>query len=413
MSEITAWIIGVVATAAAALFACADSALLAFHASDTAAPTSAGFAERERAHRALSMARVVGYIIAGAAFAQAMHFTLLDGWTRILTVCGAAVVICALSEGVGRAAGYADPVPIHKRLAPLVQAVSVALRPAVALGTAIDRTLLVVIPPVRDEEAQEASAEQFLEVVASEAEVSSAEEELIHGVFSLGQTEVHEIMVPRVDMVGIEDTTPWSEVLDRMRSSEHARFPVYHETIDEVVGILYAKDVLPSIVTGEEPASGWLSLIRPAAFIPTSKRIDAQLREFQASRAHIAIVSDEYGGTAGLVTIEDILEEIVGEIRDEYDVEEPEIVQDGSTRYWIAGRVSLDELSERLDTEFKVEDVATVGGLVYTLFGRVPKAGESFTRGGFRIVVERVRRRRIERVYFERIAKPDATEGDR
>jgi CBS domain containing-hemolysin-like protein len=413
MSEITAWIIGVVASAAAALFACADSALLASHASEPGTATSDALAERERAHRALSMARVVGYVTAGAAFAQAMHFTTLDTWTRILTVCGAALVICALSEGVGRAAGYADPGPIHKRLAPLVNIVSIALRPAVTLGTVIDRTLLVVIPQVRDEEAHEASAEQFLEVVASEAEVSSAEEELIHGVFSLGETEVHEIMVPRVDMVGIEDTTPWSEVLDRIRSSEHARFPVYHETIDEIVGILYAKDVLPSIVADEEPAAGWLSLIRPAAFIPTSKRIDAQLREFQATRAHIAIVSDEYGGTAGLVTIEDILEEIVGEIRDEYDVEEPEIVQDGSTRYWVAGRVSLDELSERLDTDFHVHDVTTVGGLVYTLFGRVPKAGESFTRSGFRIVVERVRRRRIERVYFERLAKPESAEGDR
>jgi magnesium and cobalt exporter, CNNM family len=412
MSGMTAWIIGVVATAAAALFACADSALLAFHAAETEPPTSASFAERERQHRALSMARVLGYILAGATLAQAMHFSTLDTWPRILTVCGSAVVIAAVSEAVGRAAGYADPTAVHARLMPIVNGVAFALRPVVAFGSAIDRTLLIVIPQVPDEDAHEASAEQFLEVVASEAEVSSAEEELIHGVFSLGETEVHEIMIPRVDMVGIEDVTPWSEVLDRIRSSEHARFPVYRETIDDVVGILYAKDVLPSIVADEEPASGWLSLIRPAAFIPTSKRIDSQLREFQATRAHIAIVSDEYGGTAGLVTIEDILEEIVGEIRDEYDVEEPEIVQDGSTRYWVAGRVSLDELSDRLSTDFDVEDVATVGGLVYTLFGRVPKAGESVTRAGFRIVIERVRRRRIERVYFERVAKVEPSEDE-
>jgi CBS domain containing-hemolysin-like protein len=411
MTSLAAWTVGVVATAAAALFACADSALLAYHAAETEAPTSVGFAERERQHRALSMARVLGYIVAGAALAQAMHFSTLDAWTRIVTVCGAAVVIAAVSEAAGRAVGYADPAGVYARLAPLVRGVAVGLRPVVALGTAIDRTLLMVIPKVSDEEAHEASAEQFLEVVASEAEVSSAEEALIHGVFTLGETEVHEIMVPRVDIVGIEDVTPWSEVLDRIRSSEHARFPVYHETIDEIVGILYAKDVLPSIVADEEPVSGWLSLIRPAAFIPISKRIDAQLREFQSSRAHIAIVSDEYGGTAGLVTIEDILEEIVGEIRDEYDVEEPEIVQDGSTRYWVAGRVSLDELGERLNVDFEVEDVATVGGLVYTLFGRVPKAGESVSRAGFRVVVERVRRRRIERVYFERLPKAD-TRGD-
>ena len=144
--------------------------------------------------------------------------------------------------------------------------------------------------------------------------------------------------MPRVDIVGIDAATPWSEVLDRIRSSEHARFPVYRDTLDDVTGILYAKDVLPAIVADEEPAAGWLSLARPPVFIPVSKRIDAQLREFQSSRTHIAIVSDEYGGTAGLVTIEDILEEIVGEIRDEYDVEEPQIQQEGTARYWVVGR---------------------------------------------------------------------------
>ena len=211
-------------------------------------------------------------------------------------------------------------------------------------------------------------------------------------------------MVPRVDIVGIDAATPWSEVLDRIRVSEHARLPVYRDTLDDVTGVLYAKDVLPAIVADEEPAAGWLSLARPPAFIPVSKRIDAQLRDFQSSRTHIAIVSDEYGGTAGLVTIEDILEEIVGEIRDEYDVEEPQIQQEGSARYWVSGGVPVDELGELVGADFGVEDVTTVGGLVYALFGRVPRSGESVIRSGFRIVVERVRRRRIERVYFERTA---------
>src|SRR5262249_38461732 len=245
---------------------------------------------------------------------------------------------------------------------PLTRFVSVILSPAVTLGQFIDRALHVVIPPAppRDED-RETSAEQFREVVAAEAEVSSAEEELIHGVFSLGETEVQEIMIPRVDMVGIEAETPWSETLDRIRSSEHARLPVFRETIDDIVGILYAKDVLPAIVADEEPPHGWGSLVRRATFIPVSKRIDAQLREFQASRTHIAIVSDEYGGTAGLITIEDILEEIVGEIRDEYDVEEPPIEQQGADRFWVSGTVPIDELAERLDTDFGVEDVTTVG----------------------------------------------------
>ncbi|HEY9230349.1 MAG TPA: hemolysin family protein, partial [Gemmatimonadaceae bacterium] len=248
------------------------------------------------------------------------------------------------------------------------------------------------------------------EVVAAEADVSTAEEELIHGVFSLGVTEVQEIMVPRVDIVGMDVTTPWSEVLDRIRSSEHARFPVFRDTLDDVVGILYAKDLLAAIIADEEPDAGWLSLARPPAFIPVSKRIDAQLREFQATRAHIAIVSDEYGGTAGLVTIEDILEEIVGEIRDEYDVEEPQIQQEGSGRYWVSGGVLVEELSDLLDADFGVEDVTTVGGMVFALFGRVPRSGESVMHAGFRIVVERVRRRRIERVYFERLTPVGAPE---
>jgi putative hemolysin len=292
-----------------------------------------------------------------------------------------------------------------------MRALATALRPAVALGAGLDRALQTIIPSnSANESDRETSTEQFREVVAAEADVSSAEEELIHGVFSLGETEVHEIMVPRVDIVGIDATTPWSEVLDRVRSSEHARFPVFRETLDDVTGILYAKDILPAIIADEEPPAGWLSLVRAPAFIPVSKRIDEQLREFQSSRTHIAIVSDEYGGTAGLVTIEDILEEIVGEIRDEYDVEEPQIKQEGTGRYWVSGLLPLDELSEILEVDFGVEDVSTVGGLVYALFNRVPKSGEALVHAGFRIVVERVHRRRIERVYFERL-EPAATPG--
>jgi CBS domain containing-hemolysin-like protein len=234
----------------------------------------------------------------------------------------------------------------------------------------------------------------------------------MHGVFSLGDTEVREIMVPRVDIVGIAATTPWSEVLDRVRSSEHARFPVYDDTLDNVIGILYAKDLLGAVVAEEEPPGGWLRLVRGAVFIPTTKTIDAQLRDFKDSRTHIAIVSDEYGGTAGLITIENVLEEIVGEIRDEYDVEEPDVEREGAARFWVAGRVPVDELRELMGVDFGIHDVTTVGGLVYALFGRVPRAGEALTRAGVRVVVERVRRRRIERVYFERL-QPALSGGSR
>jgi putative hemolysin len=352
----------------------------------------------------LTMMRVLAHLTAGASIAQGASLLARPFALRVLIATTFAVVLVALTEGAARSIGYELGSASMGPLMKMVRVVEVILSPAVALGAWIERVLQRLLPSsTHREEERETSAEQFREVVAAEADVSVAEEALIHGVFSLGDTEVREVMVPRVDIVGIEVGTPWSEVLDRVRSSEHARFPVYEETLDNIVGILYAKDLLPAVVRDAEPDGGWPTVVRPAAFIPTTKTIDDQLRDFKASRTHIAIVSDEYGGTAGLVTIEDVLEEIVGEIRDEYDVEEAEIEREGERRFWVAGRVPLDELSELLDADFGVDDVTTVGGLVYALFGRVPRAGETIVRGGMRIVVERVRRRRIERVYFERL----------
>jgi putative hemolysin len=294
-----------------------------------------------------------------------------------------------------------------QRLASVIAIADLLLQPVTRLGGAVERALSRALPPADESKVQrELGAEQFRAVVAAEADVTEAEEELLHGVFSLGDTDVQEIMVPRVDVVGIDKTTPWSEVMDRVRSSEHARFPVFEDTLDNVIGILYAKDLLPSVIADGEP-DDWSTLMRPPSFIPATKAIDQQLRDFKAQRTHIAIVIDEFGGTAGLVTIEDVLEEIVGEIRDEYDQEEAPVVQEGHERFWVSGRVTLADLSELLGYDFQRDDITTVAGLVYEAFGRVPKSGEPTTLAGFRLVVERVRRRRIERVYFERIAKKD------
>jgi CBS domain containing-hemolysin-like protein len=382
----------------------ADGALLSFDPAAAPAEHPGGaIHERERAHRALSALRVLAHVGAGAAIAQGLTAT---GWpfaTRALVAVLLAIALVALVEGMARSIGYGLGSRAFDALRDFVRGTTLLLRPVVALGAALERSLERVLPAASGAAEEESSAERFREVIAAEAEVSSAEEALLHGVFSLGDTEVREIMVPRVDIVGIAATTPWSEVLDRVRSSEHARFPVFDETLDNIIGVLYAKDLLGAVVADEEPEGGWLRLVRGAVFIPTTKTIDAQLRDFKSSRTHIAIVSDEYGGTAGLVTIEDVLEEIVGEIRDEYDVEEPDVEREGTTRFWVAGRVPADELIEMLGVDFGVDDVATVGGLVYALFGRVPRSGESITRSGVRLVVERVRRRRIERVYFERL----------
>jgi CBS domain containing-hemolysin-like protein len=278
------------------------------------------------------------------------------------------------------------------------------LAPVVVLGEVIDRGLQVLMPRrKRLEEELEATAEQFKQVVAAEADVSLDQKQLLNGVFRLAQTEVHEIMVPRVDVVAIDKAAPWAEVVERVRNSEHSRLPVYTESIDNIVGVLYAKDMLPSVLSDEEPREGWAALVRPAVFIPGAKKTDEQLRDFQSTRTHIAIVVDEFGGTAGVITIEDVLEEIVGDIRDEHDEEEASVIQEDGRRFWVSARLTLSELSELLGHDFQREDVSTVGGLVYERLGRVPRSGEEFTLGGFRVVVERVERRRVHRVYFERL----------
>ena len=250
-------------------------------------------------------------------------------------------------------------------------------------------------------------------MITSEADVSRDERDLLLGVFEFGETTVEEVMVPRVDIVGIEQETPWSEMLDRVRSAQHSRVPVFEETVDEIVGILYVKDLLPSVLADHEPEGGWQSLLRPPVFIPPSKRIADLLREIRVAGRHIAVVADEYGGTAGLVTIEDVLEELVGEIRDEYDQEERQVESEEGVRFWVSGRLTLDDLTEALSHDFRRDDVSTVGGLVLELLGRVPRAGETLAVGPFKVIVERVVRRKIERVYLERVQPLDASARER
>jgi putative hemolysin len=400
------WLVAAGATAVASAFAAADGAVLAIEpeAGSTAPRGVPAIRDRERAHRALAFARIVAYLVAGAAIADGLALNLDSPAVPVTIAIALALAVVALGEGAGRSVGFAVGVPLLSRLSPLVRATEWILAIPLATGEFLERRLREWLPPAATaEEDRETSSERFREIVAAEAAVSGGERELLHGAFSLGKTEVREVMVPRVDMIGIDLEMPWSEVLDRVRSSEHARLPVYRDTLDHVVGILYAKDLLPAVIGGEPPPDGWHSLVRPASFIPPSRPIDDQLRDFQSSRTQMAIVIDEFGGTAGLVTIEDILEEIVGDIRDEHDIEEEDVEHEHGQRFWVAGRVTLDDLSALVGREFNLEGVTTVGGLIYTILGRVPRAGEQIEYGGFRIVVERLRRRRVERVYLERL----------
>jgi CBS domain containing-hemolysin-like protein len=368
---------------------------------------------RERTHRALAFARVLGHLAAGSGIAVALDLSGRAPLPTLALLFGLGLAVVLAAETTARVVGDALGEDAEERLAWFSNGAETLFAPVVRLGNWVEAAFAEVVSDADATiERREEAAAQFREVITSEADVSRDERDLLLGVFEFGETTVEEVMVPRVDIVGIEQETPWSEMLDRVRSAQHSRVPVYEETIDEIVGILYVKDLLPWVLADEEPDGGWQTLLRPPVFIPPSKRIADLLREFRVAGRHIAVVADEYGGTAGLVTIEDVLEELVGEIRDEYDQEERQIESEEGVRFWVSGRLTLDDLSEALSHDFRRDDVSTVGGLVLELLGRVPRAGESLAVGPFKVIVERVVRRKIERVYLERVPPLDAHAGE-
>jgi Mg2+/Co2+ transporter CorC len=241
--------------------------------------------------------------------------------------------------------------------------------------------------------------------------VGAAPRDMMFGVFALADTTVAEVMTPRMDIRSVDRSAERHEVVEALRRWEHARLVVLDDTPDNVVGVIYAKDLLAEDAAPVDEGEPWQSLIRAAQFVPAGKTLDRQLRDFQKGPSHIAVVVDEFGGTSGLITLEDILEQVVGEIRDERDDDEAAgtqpIEREGNERFWVKGEVSLHDLEEALGRSFGRDDVTTVGGLVLALFGRVPRPGESLEAEGFRIVVEQMARRRILRVHFERLAQVD------
>ena len=404
-------VLAVLAGLTAAVCAYADGALLAIDDDESVVALTpdvrALLGRRERAHRALAFARILSQLMAGAATAAAIRVTTVSAERIAPFVLVAGILLVVVTESAARTAGDAAGAAAVQRLIPTIRLIERVLRPIVEFGAWSDAALHRAIPArALDDDAREATLEQFREVVSTQADATTAGETLLHGVFALGHTDVQAIMIPRVDIVGLEQNTPWSQVADKVRSAQHSRLVVYDGTLDEVVGILYAKDLLPALVAGTEPEVSWASLVKPASFIPATKPVDDQLRDFKASQRHMAIVVDEYGGTAGLVTLEDALELIVGEIHDENDDDEPDVVRESDDRFRISAGISLDELSELTGHDFTREDVQTVGGLLHELFGHIPRNGERLVVGKFRFTTERVVKRRIERVHVERLATP-------
>lgn len=254
----------------------------------------------------------------------------------------------------------------------------------------------VAAPLVTEEEIK-----LLLRMGQDEGVIKEDASEMIHSIFEFGDKVVREIMVPRIDMVGVPDTATVDGVLRVILAEGHSRIPVYHDTIDQVVGIVHVKDLLSHIKAGHYtlPAG---EVIRPAYFVPESKRLDDLLREMRRRRTQIAIVVDEYGGTAGLVTVADLLEEIVGPIRDEHDVEEKLFESIDTQTAVVDGRLSIEEVNELMGLDLPAGEVDTVGGFVYARLGHVPAQGETVAAGDAAIAVEKVEGHRVTRVRISR-----------
>ena len=254
--------------------------------------------------------------------------------------------------------------------------------------------------------------EQLIELLHSAYEKNLLDADalaMIEGVLQVSEMQVRDIMIPRSQMDVIDITAPPEKFIPFVIETAHSRFPVIGESKDDVIGIMLAKDLL-RYYAGED--FDVRDMLRPAVFIPESKRLNVLLKEFRSNRNHIAIVVDEYGGVAGMVTIEDVLEQIVGDIEDEYDYDETEdnIFRDTSGRYRIKALTEIADFNEALDVNFSDEEFSTIGGLVVSKFGRLPKRGEQISFDGLKFTVLRADSRRLHSLLLERLP-PEPEQG--
>jgi putative hemolysin len=248
-------------------------------------------------------------------------------------------------------------------------------------------------------------AEEEIKTLVESAQESGAieddEKELLHSVFEFTDTVAREIMTPRVDLDAVSIHTDPGEIVKLIQESGHSRIPIYEDTDDQIIGIIHAKDIL--LATLEKNGQVNLrELLRPALFVPEGKNLHELLAEMKSARSQLAIVQDEFGGTAGIVTMEDIVEELVGDIQDEYDEEEPAIVEEEGF-YLVEGRTHLDDVNAILGSQFESETFDTIGGYVFGLFGRQPKESEGIEENGYRFAVVETDGRRIVRLRISRV----------
>ena len=333
-------------------------------------------------------------------------------WIALAVTLVGALLALVVLEAVPRLVVARSPERWGLRLVPAIGVFRLVFGlPAMLLDTATARVLRQ--RGAGEQEAAEESEEllRLVELHEGNGGAQNGEISMIRRVTQLVDTAVREIMVPRIDMVAVEASEPVDEALRVVVERGFSRIPIYEETVDNIVGVVHAKDILGYLAEGRRPAS-LREIARAPYFVPEGKRIDELLAELREHKVHLAVVVDEYGGTAGLVTIEDVLEEIVGEIQDEYDREEATMQRVSDREAIVDARVSLDDLNELLGLEIESEDVDTVGGFVYHQLGRMPAPGDEIRVDGLTMRVLSVLGRRIKKIRVEKVAEAAVQHGE-
>ncbi|MCU1598612.1 MAG: HlyC/CorC family transporter [Glaciihabitans sp.] len=354
----------------------------------------------------LNFTRVVSETTAAVLVSLAFAFSFNDWWWALLA---SALIMTAVSfvlvGSSPRSVGRAHSHGVMRFSAPVIRAIRVILGPIANALVAIGNR----VTPGRPKNATFSSEEQLLSMVDEATELDVLDEddrELIHSVFEFNDTVVREVMVPRTDMITIDGDANLGTAMGLFLSSGVSRIPVLGDDIDEVVGILYLRDVarLEYERSTSSKSTKAAQLARPALFVPESKKADDTLRQMQLESNHLAMVIDEYGGIAGLVTLEDLIEELVGDIADEYDREVPDFEDLGDGKYRVAARMPVDELGDLFGLELEDADVDSVGGLLTKVVGRLPVAGSRAETSGLILTAERTegRRKRVSTVLVER-----------
>ena len=339
------------------------------------------------------------------------------GWAFALAVVLIVGLLAVLGLTLGRlvpeAVAAADPERWALAMTWIVYGLELALWPLVRMIVWISNRLASPFggaPFSGTTLITEEEIKTLVDAGEEEGVIEEGEKEMIYSIFQFGETLAREVMVPRIDMLALEVDTPLQQALGVVIEAGHSRIPVFEETVDHIVGLLYAKDLLAHLGEGGEKPR-LRDVLRPPYFVPETKKVDDLLREMQQRRVHMAVVVDEYGGTAGVVTVEDILEEIVGEIQDEYDAEEPVFQKVGEAEYILDARMDLDDANQLLGADLPTELGDTLGGLIYSILGKVPAPGEQLRVDHLLIEVLTVTGRRIRKVRVRR-ERTEGSNGD-